>query len=299
MSRPAIFFDRDNTLIACNEYLGDPEKVILVPGAADAIARGRAMGFAIVVFSNQSGVARGMFAEDDVRAVNERLDELLRAANNDAIVDRHEYCPFHPEATVENYRQDSDRRKPGAGMIHSAAEALSLDLENSWVIGDAPRDIEAGAAAGCHTIQFHDPNLPPSPAASAPELVRPDHTASSLKQAIDLIEDGEDAHTPFAQEPPREKPDANPPSPVKPGSNAKLEMLAEQILYELRRGHEQHPTDFSVAKLVAGIAQVVSIAIVFLAYLNRNETTTFAALLLFAVWVQCFTIALMVMGRQT
>src|SRR5829696_815398 len=175
MIRPAIFFDRDNTLIACNDYLGDPELVKLIDGAADAIARARSLGFAIVVFSNQSGVARGMFSESDVRAVNERLDQMLLAQNAQAIVDRHEYCPFHPEATVENYRQDSDRRKPGAGMIHSAAEALSIDLPNSWVIGDAPRDIEAGVAAGCRTILYADSSLPPSPAAGADRKVEPDY----------------------------------------------------------------------------------------------------------------------------
>lgn len=303
MPRRAIFFDRDNTLIACDDYLGDPEQVKLIDGAADAIARSRSLGFAIVVFSNQSGVARGMFGEDDVRAVNERLDQLLIAQNAQAIIDRHEYCPFHPEATVETYRQDSDRRKPGAGMIHSAADALVLDLPNSWVIGDAPRDIEAGVAAGCHTILFRDASLPRSPAADAPIRVKPDHTVNSLAQAIDVIEGDDDEHTPFVQMPaptpvaqPRENSDPSVSSPTK---SSKIETLAEQILYELRRHKELPHTDFSVAKLVAGISQVISIAMVFLAYLNRNETTTFAALLLFAVWVQCFTIALLIMGRQT
>src|SRR4051795_9498754 len=98
MKRPAVFFDRDNTLIACDGYLGDPEKVELVPGAADAIARTRALGFATVVVSNQSGVARGLFDEEAVRAVNTRLDELLAADNPAAVIDRHEFCPYHPDA---------------------------------------------------------------------------------------------------------------------------------------------------------------------------------------------------------
>ncbi|MBC8106499.1 MAG: HAD family hydrolase [Anaerolineae bacterium] len=302
MPRPAIFFDRDNTLIACDDYLGDPEQVKLIDGAADAIARARTLGFAIVVFSNQSGVARGMFGEDDVQAVNERLDQLLVSQNAQAIIDRHEYCPFHPDATVESYRQDSDRRKPGAGMIHSAADALGIDLPNSWVIGDAPRDIEAGVAAGCHTILFCDPNLSRSPAADATVRVKPDHTVNSLAQAIDVIEGDDDEHTPFAQKPAatlreKEKSDPDASSTTK-SSSSRLETLAEQILYELRRSKEQPHTDFSVAKLLAGISQVISIALVFLAYLNRNETTTFGALLLFAVWVQCFTITLLIMGKQ-
>src|SRR5262245_57305188 len=156
MKRPAIFFDRDNTLIVSDGYLGDPNKVELVDGAADAVARARKLGFAVVVFSNQSGVARGMFSEDDVRAVNARMDQLLGVQNAGAVVDRHEFCPDHPEATIEKYRRESDRRKPGAGMIHSAAQAMALDLSRSWVIGDAPRDIEAGKAANCRTILVRD-----------------------------------------------------------------------------------------------------------------------------------------------
>src|SRR5215468_3354109 len=98
--RPAVFFDRDNTLIASDGYLGDPAAVRLIEGAAEAVARARALGFAVVVASNQSGVARGLFAEPDVHAVNRRLDALLQAANPEALVERHEFCPFHPQAAV-------------------------------------------------------------------------------------------------------------------------------------------------------------------------------------------------------
>jgi D-glycero-D-manno-heptose 1,7-bisphosphate phosphatase len=166
MKRPAVFFDRDNTLLACDEYLGDPDKVVPIPGAAEAVARARRMGYATVVISNQSGVARGDFGEDAVRAVNARMDELLRRENPDAIVDRHEFCPYHPDASIERYRRaNSPLRKPAPGMLYSAAEAMDLDLKRSWLVGDAPRDIEAGHAAGCRTILFTDPSLKSSPAA--------------------------------------------------------------------------------------------------------------------------------------
>src|SRR5258707_11762574 len=144
MKRADVFFDRDNTLMACDGYLGNPSEVVLVEGAADAVARARALGYATVVVSNQSGVARGMFDETAVRAVNARLDELLQAANPGAIIDRHEFCPFHPEGTVEAFRQESPLRKPKPGMILAAAEAMALDLARSWGVGDAGRDIEAG-----------------------------------------------------------------------------------------------------------------------------------------------------------
>src|SRR5947199_3264994 len=144
MKRPAVFFDRDNTLLVASDYLSDPDQAKLMPGAAEAVARARKLGFATVVVSNQSGVARGMFNEDSVRAVNAKLDELLRQMNPTAVIDRHEFCPYHPEGTVEEYRSESARRKPKPGMILEAAQALALDLSRSWLIGDAPRDVAAG-----------------------------------------------------------------------------------------------------------------------------------------------------------
>src|SRR3982750_1242104 len=112
MKRPAIFFDRDNTLIVNDGYLGDPEKVVLMNGAADAVARARSLGFATVVVSNQSGVGRGMFSEEDVHLGNRKMDQLLLEGNSAAVIDRHEFCPYLPDASIEKYRQDSDLRKP-------------------------------------------------------------------------------------------------------------------------------------------------------------------------------------------
>jgi D,D-heptose 1,7-bisphosphate phosphatase len=187
MRRPAVFFDRDNTLIIGNDYLGDPARVTLVSGAADAVMRCRSIGFAVVVVSNQSGVARGMFTEEDVQLVNKRMDEMLLAQNVAAIVDRHEYCPFHPQGTVDAYRQDSFLRKPKPGMILAAAEAMALDLARSWVVGDAPRDIAAGKAAGCRTILIIDPTLAPSPAALEPSHVKAEFIVPSLTEAVNII----------------------------------------------------------------------------------------------------------------
>jgi D-glycero-D-manno-heptose 1,7-bisphosphate phosphatase len=185
--RPAIFFDRDNTLIINDGYLGDPARVVLMPGAGDAIARARGLGFVIVTISNQSGVARGLFDEAAVQSVNRRMDGLLIAENADARIDLHLYCPFHPQAMVAAYRRESDLRKPAAGMIFLAAEQLDLDLSRSWVVGDAPRDMEAGIAAGCRTILFVPHDQKQSPAAGG-AAVPSDHLASSLEEAIDFVE---------------------------------------------------------------------------------------------------------------
>jgi D-glycero-D-manno-heptose 1,7-bisphosphate phosphatase len=310
MKRPAIFFDRDNTLIATNDYLGDPSKVVLINGAADAVARARALGFATVIFSNQSGVARGMFDEAAVHAVNQRLDELLADHNPNAKIDRHEFCPHHPEGTVEAYKQDTDRRKPGAGMITSAAAVLELDLTQSWVIGDAPRDIEAGYAAGCKTILFRDPSLEKSPAADAEQKVSPDYTVSTLAEAIDIIEKSQpkreeaspggnaDTEVTASSSFVRSRPEQSASKTSRPVIlTAKLESMAAEILRELRRRHEQPDEHFSVSKLFAGIIQVVVFAVLFIAYLYRNEGKL-QPMLLFALTLQTMTVAFLIMGRQ-
>lgn len=187
MNRPAIFFDRDNTLIACHGYLGDPAKVVLVPGAASAIAALRTLGFAIVVISNQSGVARGLFDEAAMRAVNARMSQLLLKENPQAIIDAHEFCPHHPQAPLAAYRVDCDCRKPKPGMLLKAARELQLDLARSWLVGDTPRDIDAGAAAGCRTVLFTDASLRTSPAAGDQGAASPDYVVHSLNEAVTVI----------------------------------------------------------------------------------------------------------------
>jgi D-glycero-D-manno-heptose 1,7-bisphosphate phosphatase len=336
MKRPAIFFDRDNTLIVSDGYLGDPAGVTLVEQAADAVARARQYGFQVMTFSNQSGVARGMFTEDAVAAVNRRMDELLQAANAAAVIERHVYCPYHPEAVVERYREDSFLRKPKPGMILKLAEELNLDLARSWVVGDAPRDIEAGQAAGCRTVLFRDPKLPASPAAEVQSEVKPDFVVSSLREAIELIAreafkgtvprptavatiEPEPVKENGMANPPRvdaseENSSQNPPTLVAAGGGVaakpeeqpgrgevrvrKLEHLTEQILLELRRRREQEPSDFSVSKLLAGIVQVLALAVLFLAYLNRDNPAGVQATLLWAIALQVLTVALLIMGKQ-
>jgi histidinol-phosphate phosphatase family protein len=285
----------------------------------------RRLGFATVIFSNQSGVARGMFGEDDVHAVNRRVDELLLASDPAAVVDRHEFCPFHPEGTVEAYRMERDRRKPGAGMIHTAAEALGLDPKRSWVVGDAPRDIEAGAAAGCRTILVKDASLKASPAAEAAETVKPDFVVASLREAAEVIEREtatrasttapSSVATEATQAPTPEKPAPASAEPARPAplavtskgkskdqgeasplSTKRVEELLEEVLDELRR-REDVRADFSVTKLIAGIAQVIALAVLFMAYLRR-DTPALEATLLTALVFQTFTIALLIMERQ-
>ncbi len=299
MKRPAVFFDRDNTLIACDGYLGDPADVTVIRGAADAVARLRSLGFAIVVVSNQSGVARGKFDEAAVAAVNQRLEQLLVAENAGAIIDRHEYCPYHPEGTVEQYRHESERRKPKPGMILEAGRSLALDLSRSWLIGDAKRDIEAGRAAGVRTILFADASLPASPAAEGSGSAGAEFTVGTLAEAADVIA----KHLP---PPDRESGSIPEPTkfaiPIQPADSSSLDLkpltyVAEQILREIRHQHESPHIDFSVPKLLAGIVQMLALASMFFAYLYRDSAAVLSNLLT-AIFLQTLTIALLLMGRK-
>lgn len=178
-SRPAVFVDRDNTLIADPGYLRDPNQIRILPGVPDAVKRLREAGFVVVIVTNQSGVARGYFTEDELRKVHERLQEML--ADKGAAVDAIYYCPFLPgrAAVVEKYRDDSELRKPKPGMILKAAEDMGLDVAQSWMVGDSARDVQAGNTAGCRTILLGSGATDPD--------ARPHHTMSNFPAAADFI----------------------------------------------------------------------------------------------------------------
>jgi D-glycero-D-manno-heptose 1,7-bisphosphate phosphatase len=144
-SRRGVFLDRDGTLIELVPYLHDPEEVRLVPGAADALRRLGEAGWARVVVTNQSGIARGYYDLEAVERVHTRMLERLR--DEGAELEAIEICPHHPE-----YGSACDCRKPAPGMLSRAARRLGIDPARSWVIGDRWEDIAAGTAIGCRGI---------------------------------------------------------------------------------------------------------------------------------------------------
>jgi D-glycero-D-manno-heptose 1,7-bisphosphate phosphatase len=143
--RPAVFLDRDGTLIEEVPYLHEPDKVVLVAGAGPALRRLAGAGYALVVVSNQAGVARGYYPEQDVEAVHRRLAALL--GRGGVALDGIWYCPHHPEGTVAAYAHPCRCRKPAPGMLEAAADALDLDLDASWLIGNNHSDVGAARAA--------------------------------------------------------------------------------------------------------------------------------------------------------
>jgi len=145
--RKACFLDRDGVLIEEENYLSDPEKVRLCHGAAEAIRALRAAGYAIVVVSNQAGVARGYFKIESIASVEAAIAALL--AKEGVSVDAWHYCPHHPKGKIPEYSIDCDCRKPAPGMLLKAAKEMGLDLSASMMIGDKLSDVEAAFNAGC------------------------------------------------------------------------------------------------------------------------------------------------------
>ena len=146
---PCLFLDRDGVIIEEVHYLGDPSQVRLIPGVAAAIARVNALGWPVVVVTNQAGVARGYFPESQVEVVHRHLAGLL--ALEGARIDAWRHCPHHPTEGVGDYRVECACRKPAPGMLLAAAREMGLSLEHGWMVGDKLTDLQAGARAGCRT----------------------------------------------------------------------------------------------------------------------------------------------------
>ena len=138
--RPAVFLDKDGTLVVDVPYNVDPDRVALTPFARDACQALDANGYALVVVTNQSGIARGLFEPEALHAVKERLTELISVPFAGFY-----HCPHGPD-------DGCSCRKPGDAMLHRAAADLDLDLTGSWMVGDILNDVEAGRRAGCRTV---------------------------------------------------------------------------------------------------------------------------------------------------
>jgi D-glycero-D-manno-heptose 1,7-bisphosphate phosphatase len=147
---PALFLDRDGTLIEEVNYLACPDQVALTPGAGEAVARVNRAGMPVVVVTNQAGVGRGYFPESAVGEVHECIATFLRA--HGARIDGFYYCPHHPEAKLAQYRIACECRKPAPGMLLRAARELGVDLARSYMVGDRETDLEAGRRAGAQSI---------------------------------------------------------------------------------------------------------------------------------------------------
>lgn len=180
MSRPAVFIDRDGTLIEERHYPVRREDIVPVRGAAAAMARLSAAGFLCVVLTNQSAVARGMLDEETLGELHDDL--LLRLRDEGGGWDALYYCPHHPDGTAVGYGMRCTCRKPGPGLLEMALHEHDIDLTRSVFVGDRPRDlyVEAGQALGRVLVQTGDETY-----GEPPEGV--DVVVPSVVEAVDWI----------------------------------------------------------------------------------------------------------------
>jgi D-glycero-D-manno-heptose 1,7-bisphosphate phosphatase len=143
-ARPAAFLDRDGTIIEDPGFLDDPDQVQLIPDAASAIRRLNEAGWAVVVITNQSGIARGYFTEADYEAVQARVDELL--SRQGARIDAHYHCPHHPSIS------SCECRKPGLKHYLHAIGRFGIDPAKSWCVGDRLSDVTPAVRLGAHGL---------------------------------------------------------------------------------------------------------------------------------------------------
>lgn len=177
--RKAVFLDRDGTIIDNQGDLGDPKGANLIEGVKEAINSLESAGWLIVVVTNQAGVARGVFTEEDIHIVHHRIDELI-AGQSQSPIEKYYYCCYHPEGPAPEWTEDHPCRKPEPGMLLQAAADFDIDLSDSWMVGDTDRDIEAGHAAGCKTIWLTGPDR-------VTDVTTPTLYAPSLKEAAAFI----------------------------------------------------------------------------------------------------------------
>ncbi len=169
----AVFLDRDGTIIEDAHYLSKPEQVRLLPGAAQAIARINAAMVPAIVITNQSGIGRGIFTDDDHQRITSRLDEVLEESG--ARIDATYHCPHRPE-------EECDCRKPATSLFRGAAAEHGIDLSRALYVGDRLRDIEPALVLGGHGVLIPSPETPAADTLAAVERAR---IAPSLGVALD------------------------------------------------------------------------------------------------------------------
>jgi D,D-heptose 1,7-bisphosphate phosphatase len=275
MANKAIFLDRDNTIIEDPGYINNPDQVKLLEGVTEPLSELKAMGYKLVIVSNQSAVARGIVTEEALGQIHKRIEQLL--AEKGVSLDRIYYCPYHIDGVVPKYRRESDWRKPSPGMLLAAGKDMDIDLKESWMVGDSPSDIEAGARAGCRTIMLagrtHEQKIRPGEPGS-------DYRAVNLKEVVNIIkmrvrtgqesantlppeqsvqQRQEEPRQPVAQRlitPPQQEAESKQAGPRQADEQQTREQLLRSILDQLKLMQRNNMFgEFSMTRFIAGVAQ--------------------------------------------
>ena len=180
--RPAVFLDKDGTVLQDVPYNVDPANMIFAPGAAAGLVRLAQLGLPLYVITNQPGIALGRFCLDDLADMQQHLSQMF--AQTGATLDGLYFCPHHPDGIVPQYACDCECRKPAPGLLLHAAKQHDIDLARSWLIGDILNDIEAGKRAGCKTILIDNGNETEWNLSGSR---KPDHRVANLLQASQLV----------------------------------------------------------------------------------------------------------------
>lgn len=184
----AVFLDRDGNVCEDVGYLGDPSKLVVFPYAADAVRRINESSMLAILVTNQSGVARGLFGEDAVLRVHDRLEREL--ARGGARLEGIYYCPHHPTIGQPPYRQSCECRKPRPGMLVRAAADHDIDLSQSFVVGDKYSDVRLAHEAGARAVLVrtgYGRGEWEYDRATWPR--QPEHVAETLEDAVEWILD--------------------------------------------------------------------------------------------------------------
>lgn len=337
MSNKAIFLDRDDTLIEDPGYINDPDQVRLLDGVPEALIELKAIGYKLIVVTNQSAVARGIVTEKVLADIHERLKQLL--AEKNAYLDDIYYCPYHPEGVIPKYRKESNYRKPNPGMLLEAADDMNIEMGESWCIGNNSGDVEAGRRAGCKTVLLDPPSRQReagSPMSRADAT--PDYRAVNIKEAVNIIKKhlrssvgrgGNAQETGTAQTEPIARTDGQAREAVVPtpqaeereaapepesqleerpqeqeSSQATTDELLGDILAQIKSTQRAEMFDeFSVMRLLAGVVQVIVLfcllmTVWFLMSPNRQDNLVFMALG-FAIVLQLMALTFYTMhGRK-
>ena len=142
----AVFLDRDGTINKEVNYLYRKEDFIFIPKTIEAIKIFHELGYKVIVITNQSGVARGYYKEEDIENLHRYIDEVLTFKNT--YIDAYYYCPHHPDGSVERYKIKCNCRKPSHGMIDQALVDFDIDLKQSVIVGDKEIDVQTGKNSG-------------------------------------------------------------------------------------------------------------------------------------------------------
>jgi D-glycero-D-manno-heptose 1,7-bisphosphate phosphatase len=185
VKQPAVFLDRDGTLIEERGYLDRMDLLTVFPWTADALRLLKRAGYALVVITNQSALARGIIDETFLHGVHRELS--ARLAQGGAVIDRYYYCPHLADAPLERYRLKCGCRKPAPGLIEQACRELDLDPAASFMVGDRWLDVECGVAAGTRAIRVLTGHGAAEPSRRSAEGAKADAILNNLMEAAGWI----------------------------------------------------------------------------------------------------------------